>query len=102
MDNQSALPDIICPFMTARVTKMDDPNLKIPTITPTIIKCQRDGCQIWDKEYEMCSVQSSAVRQQKAIMKIGEELIKIVEKLEDTHVSSRVTRTGDIKGERPV
>jgi len=45
---------LICPLMTARVTVMDDPNLKLPKITPQTVMCQEEQCALWDKQNKSC------------------------------------------------
>ena len=58
---------IVCPLMSCRVTKMDEQKIP-PTITPSVVKCQEDGCAFWDAAERMCAVKSIAVQ----LIKLGE------------------------------
>ncbi len=48
---------LICPFMSCRTTTMDQaPGKEVPTVTPTVIKCQEADCAIWIKKKKACSL----------------------------------------------
>jgi hypothetical protein len=40
----------ICPIMSCRTTKVDDPSKTPMTMTPTIIRCQEGDCAVWFNE----------------------------------------------------
>ena len=59
---------LICPLMTARVTRISDPKEKNPTITPQTVMCQEDECALWDRQHKCCCFLSIVVE----LVKVGE------------------------------
>ena len=58
------MADVICPFMSCRVTSIDQVSQQTgnpPKITPTVVKCQKTECAIWDGANKCCSVKSVAM-----------------------------------------
>ena len=58
---------LICPLMTARVTRIDTPQDKPQTITPQTVMCQEDECALWDKGEKVCCFLSGVMKLQKIL-----------------------------------
>jgi len=65
--------NVICPLMSCRTTSVDNAEaLKSgipPKITPTVAKCQRADCALWDSAEYVCCFKSIAMQ----LIKIGEK-----------------------------
>jgi hypothetical protein len=66
MSDGKQATNLICPFMSCRVTQVDDPTNKVPTISPTIVRCQEAQCGIYDHGNKVCGVLSLSCEMIKA------------------------------------
>jgi hypothetical protein len=63
------MSELICPIMSCRTTSID--NAKDPkSITPTVVKCQKETCAWWDNGNACCAVLGVVME----IIKTGEQL----------------------------
>lgn len=62
MVEEKKLTNLICPFMSCRVTQMDMVKVEgkpdKPSYTPTIVRCQEEQCGIYDKGNKVCALLS--------------------------------------------
>lgn len=53
MTKKNEVACLICPMMSCRTTQTDPKN---DTITPTVVKCQKQDCAVWLKDIELCGL----------------------------------------------
>lgn len=61
---------MICPLMSCRTTSIDSVESK--TLTPTVAKCQKETCALWDGAENVCCFKSISMQ----LIKINEAVLK--------------------------
>ena len=60
------LKDKMCPLMSCRTTSVSDPALPNPSLTPTIARCMKGDCALWEPQNKACVFVSILIEQIKA------------------------------------
>jgi len=63
---------VICPLMSCRTTSIDSANTgNPPKVTPTVAKCQKGDCALWDYAEKVCCFKSISMQMIKYLERIG-------------------------------